>query len=320
MRHRQAYLILALAAALLSACTISEITSSKISFAPVASKATRAIITGTTYPDSVHFIVSAYHEGSVPYFEDQEASYNSTIDLWATAQDQYWPLGGTLTFKAFSPAGLRSAVAIDQTNGVTATDYTIQNTTRMTTDFCYATATVDDCSNHPESVTLTFSHALSQVVFRVKAADYYNDATHSVSITLDSLKMNGIYSVGSFADSTWTPDTNSEYSYSLSNTGTALTYTSQLPDTLTLCEYLFVPQTLGANAALSVGYSIDQTVNSTTFTFGNSPVTIPLRGTITQWLPGRKYIYTLSVGLNNNITFTATTTAWQDSGDSVVVE
>ena len=320
MRHRQAYLILALAAALLSACTISEITSSKISFAPVASKATRAIITGTTYPDSVHFIVSAYHEGSVPYFEDQEASYNSTIDLWATAQDQYWPLGGTLTFKAFSPAGLRSAVAIDQTNGVTATDYTIQNTTRMTTDFCYATATVDDCSNHPESVPLTFSHALSQVVFRVKAAEKIANTTFS----LKGVSLGNIYSVGDFAGGAWSNQA-SPQSYTLRSDGssTELTYTGDEPDTIEICAYLFVPQTLSsavdAAASLTVGYSIAQTVNSATFTLDNPPVTVPLRGAVTQWEPGKKYIYTISIGLDV-ITFTATADDWDDRTSGVTVE
>ena len=319
MRNKKAYLIMATAAMLLSACTISEITSSKISFAPVASKATRAIITGTTYPQSEHFIVSAFHDGSAPYFENEEASYNSTIALWATSTDQYWPLGGSLTFKAYSPAGV-TGLSIDQTNGVAVEDYTVQNTTQMTTDFCYATATVADCSTHPESVPLTFSHALSQVVFRVKAADYYNDANREVTLSLTSLSLDNVYSVGDFADGTWS-NQNTEYDYTLSNATTALTYgAGNVPDTIDICTYLLLPQTLSNSADLTVGYTIAQTVNSTTFTFENAPVTIPLRGTITQWEPGKKYIYTLSIGLNDNITFTATTDVWTTAEGGVTVE
>ena len=317
MRNRRAYLILALAAAMLSACTISEITSSKISFAPVASKATRAIITGTVYPNTEHFVVSAFHEGSAPYFENEEASYNSTIALWATATDQYWPLGGSLTFKAYSPAGV-TGVAINQTNGITATDYTVQNTTQMTTDLCFATATVADCSAHPESVPLVFSHALAQVELRVKAAEYISNTTFS----LKGLALKNIYSVGDFADGTWS-NQETLYDYTIFNSDTTLTYTAQVPDTLVVRAYLFVPQTLSqvenANAGLTVTYGIAQTVNSATFTMENPPVTVPLRGTITQWEPGKKYIYTISIGLDN-ITFTATADEWGDRTGGVTVE
>lgn len=323
MKTRHAYLTFVAAAVLLSACTMTEITSSKISFAPVASKATRAIITGTVYPESEHFIVSAFHDGSAPYFERLEASYNSTIALWATSTDQYWPLGGSLTFKAYSPASA-TGLSIDQTNGVTATAYTVQTAQQMTTDLCYATATVADCSTHPESVPLTFSHALAQIVFRVKAADYYNDANRTVSLSLKGLSLNNIYSVGDFADGTWS-NHDDLHEYTLSSATTPLTYNqSNAPDTIDICAYLLLPQTLSqavdAKASLTVSYSIVQTLNSATFTFENAPVTIPLRGTITQWEPGRKYIYTLSIGLNDNITFTATTDAWTTAEGGVTVE
>ncbi|MBQ7640715.1 MAG: fimbrillin family protein [Bacteroidales bacterium] len=324
MKTRHAYLTVVAAAFLLSACTISEITSSKISFAPVASKATRAIITGTVYPETEHFVVSAFHDGAAPYFERLEASYNSTIALWATSTDQYWPLGGSLTFKAYSPASA-TGLSIDQTNGVTATDYTVQSTTEMTTDLCYATATVADCSTHPESVPLTFSHALSQVVFRVKAADYYNNANSTVNLSLKGLSLNNIYTVGDFADGTWSNQESLHDFTFLSNASLALTYNAQNePDIDTVCTYLFLPQTLSsavdATASLTVSYSIAQTLNSATFTFENAPVTIPLRGTITQWEPGKKYIYTLSIGLNDNITFTATTDVWTAAEAGVTVE
>ena len=52
----------------------------------------------------------------------------------------------------------------------------------------------------------------------------------------------------------------------------------------------------------------------------NSPVTIGLNSTIAEWEPGKKYIYTLSIGLNNLITFTATAADWTEQGGGVVVE
>lgn len=320
MRNRRLYLIIVAVAVLLSGCIKSEIVSNKISFAPVASKATRAIITGTTYPQGESFVVSAFHTGNAPYFESLTASYSSTLDLWATREDQYWPLSGSLTFKAYSPSSLAGVTINSSTGAITATDYTIDTPTKLTTDFCYGTYTVDDCSNHPSSVPLQFSHALAQVVFRVTAGGYYNDESRTVAISMTSLSLDDVYSVGDFSDGTWSnPDT--EHDYTLSSTTTALTYTGTVPDTTLICSYLLVPQTLSNNAALTVGYTIAQTVNSTTFTFANDPVTIPLRGTITQWEPGRKYIYTISIGLNDNITFTATADDWTSvPGGGVVVE
>lgn len=318
MRNRKAYLILAAAAVLLSACMKSEITSSKISFAPVASKATRAIITGSTYPDSVSFAVSAFQEGSTPYFENLTASYNSTLTLWATDVDQYWPLSGSLTFKAYSPAGA-PGMAIDETNGVTATDYTIHynNTDDLQRDLCYATVEVPDCANHPEpGVPLVFSHALSQVEFRVKAANY----EEGISFAMTSLALKGINSVGDFADGTWS-NQETEVDYPLSSSETALTYTANEPDTIHICSYLFIPQRLGANAALSVGYNVAQTINNTTFTLQNPPVSVPIgvAGFIRNWEPGKKYIYTINIGLNNLITFTATAVEWSEAPNGGVV-
>ena len=319
MRNRQAYLILAAAAVLLSACVKSEVTSSKVSFAPVASKSTRAIISGATYPQTESFAVSAFHGGSTPYFENLTASYKSALNLWATEEDQYWPLAGSLIFKAYSPAGL-TGVTIDETDGITAADYTVSlhynDSDESKKDFCYATAEVADCANHPESVPLVFSHALSQVVFRVKAASY----EEGITFAMTSLALKGINSVGDFADGTWS-NQETEVDYPLSSSETALTYTANEPDTIHICSYLFIPQRLGANAALSVGYNVEQTVNNTTFTLQNPPVSVPIgvAGYIRNWDPGKKYIYTISIGLNNLITFTATAVEWNEALNSGVV-
>lgn len=312
--------------ALVSACSKSEADKpdNSISFSPVAARATKGIISGTTYPEGETFVVSAYHEGTNAYFEDLTASYSLTqngIKLWATSQNQYWPLSGSLDFYAYSPSSASSyGVDIDATNGVTATDYTVQDNTQMTTDLCYASATVADCENHPDSVPLTFSHALSQVVFRVKAAGYYSTASSTVTLSMTSLALKGIYSVGDLNQGTW-ENLGSEHNYTLSGTPIELTYNgSNQPETVDVCAYLFLPQELGPNAAISVGYNIVQRVSGTDYTLENTPVTIPLGSSLTQWEPGKKYIYTLNIGMNNVITFTASTVGWQDDGDNIIVE
>ena len=288
-----------------------------ISFMPVAEKATKAILTGTTYPTTETFKVSAFHNGQA-YFENQEAAYNSTLALWATGTDQYWPLSGSITFNAFSPASAGLTIGA---NGVSVTGYTVTTTEQMSTDLLYATETVADCSSHPASVPLTFSHALTQVVFRVKAAGYYSNNSRTVSLALTSLSLSGIKSVGDFTSANGWENQRSERNYTLSNSSTTLTYDGQnMPETIDICSYLFIPQELGANAALNVGYDVVQTVNQTDYTLANAPVSIHLGGTITQWEPGKKYIYTLNIGMDNVITFTVTAVGWQSESDNIIVE
>ena len=311
---------------LAAACSKSDVDNpdNAISFSPVASKATKAIISGTTYPEGESFVVSAYHNGTDAYFEGLTASYSLTQNgtkLWATSEDQYWPLSGSLDFYAYSPSSASSAgVDIDASSGVTATDYTVQNNTQMTTDLCYASATVADCANHPDSVPLAFSHALTQVVFRVKAAAYYTTANTTVALSMTSLSLSGIYSVGDFASGAWS-NQNTAYTYTLSNSETTLTYDGEnAPQTSEVCSFLFLPQEIPADACIHVGYKVTQRSSGNDYTLENSPVAVRLAGSISDWQPGKKYIYTLSIGMDNVITFTASAVGWQDENANIIVE
>ena len=307
-----------IAAALACACAKSEMEGNSISFEPVSSKPTKAIISGTEYPTTESFVVSAYHNGTAAYFEGLTASYQSAISLWETSTPEYWPLAGSLTFNAYSPASV-SGLTIDA-SGVSATGYTVRTTEQMTTDLCYGSATVADCSAHPDAVPLVFSHALSQVVFRVKAAGYYSTATSTVDLAVTSLSLGGICSVGDFSGGSWT-NQGTESSYTLSDTSTQLTYDGENnPETVDVCSFLFIPQTLGVDATLNVGFSISQTVSGTTYTLENSPVAVNLAGSVSEWQPGKKYIYTINVSMNNLITFTASTVGWSDESEEIIVE
>ena len=312
MRIRSFILGLTVLALFASACTKGDCQKDAISFAPVASKPTKAIISGTTYPIGESFKVSAFHNGTAAYFEGLTASRISE-NLWETSSSQYWPLGGSLLFHAYSPASANATIGA---SGVSVSGYTIQNTTQMETDFCYASATVANCDSHPNAVPLAFSHALSQVVFRVKAASYYANTT----LTLNSLSIAGIYSVGDFTGSAW-ENQDTEYTYNLSSTPTNLTYDGNTPVVTDVCSFLFIPQEFGANAALRVGYGIKQTISGTDYTLTNQPVSIPLFGSsLAAWEMGKKYIYTINIGMDNVITFTASTVGWQDENDNIIVE
>ena len=288
-----------------------------ISFAPVASKPTKAIIEGASYPVGESFAVSAYYNasaslpGSSAYFTDLTATKRASF--WEPSSNEYWPLEGRLDFHAFSPASA-SGVSISS-NGVTATGYTITSEQQMTTDLCYASAVVPDCDAHPAAVPMAFSHALTQVVVRVKAADYYSN----VSLALTSLSLGGIYSAGDFNNGEWTNQATA-HTYALSSTSTALTYdANDNPEIKEVSKSVFIPQELAHNATMSIRYCITQTISDKTYTLTN-PVTIPLCNTVDEWEAGKKYIYTLTIGMNNFITFTASAAGWQGESEDILVE
>lgn len=304
-------LIVIAALAMVSCMKETIVTRDAISFAPVASKPTKAIIEGTTYPVGETFAVSAFYNGLQPYFSGVTATKASSY--WETESPEYWPLDGQLVFHAYSPASA-SGVSLSA-SGVSATGYTITTSQQMTTDLCYASYTESDCSNHTDAVPLAFSHALSQIVFRVKAAAYYSNAT----ISMTSIGLSGIYSVGDFSEGAWS-NQKTEYTYALSNTPTTLTYSGSTPVVADVCSYLFLPQAFGPNAKMHVGYSIVQNVSGTEYTLTNHPVEIPLDGSLSQWEPGKKYIYTINIGMDNVITFTASSVSWQDENANIIVE
>lgn len=285
-----------------------------ISFAPVTAKSTKAIIEGTTYPLDVPFVVSAFYNTTYTYFQDRTATKTSSAG-WETTPAEYWPLQGSLVFQAYSPA---SAGLTLSRSGASTTGYTITTPEQLATDLCYATTSVDDCNLHPMVVPLVFSHALSQVVVRVKAAADFSTPSNTVSLALTSLSLNGINSVADLSANTWS-NQRSEHSYSLLSEVLPLTYNPE-GEPVDVCRFVFLPQPLGANAALTVGCRIVQNVSGQEYTLDNPPATISLNKTLDEWQPGKKYIYTLSVGLNNLITFTATTVDWADDGGGLVVE
>ena len=102
MRSRSFILGLTVLALFASACTKGDWQKDAISFAPVASKPTKAIISGTTYPTGESFIVSAFHNGTAAYFEDLTASRISD-NLWETSSTQYWPWAVPLPIMPIAP-------------------------------------------------------------------------------------------------------------------------------------------------------------------------------------------------------------------------
>ena len=312
MKERLAlYLIVSVATLAASACLKQDPARQVISFTPVATApATKAIIEGESYPLDESFVVSAYYGGSTAYFENSHVSYSDLSDSWSSTPAEYWPLEGSLTFQAYSPYGV-SGVSLSS-SGATATSYTVQTVAQRTTDLCFASASVADCSNPPESVDLEFHHALSQVAIRVRAAEYYSTGDYTYTLQLTSLELRDVKSVGNYSGSGWSVNTN--YNYTVFNTPTALTYDAEndnAPVFLDACQYLFLPQELDG-ATLRVGYRLTRTKDEETTEMKNTTVSLDLSaGSVTEWEAGRLYQYSIDISLDDNVALTLEVQPWE---------
>lgn len=319
---------MALAILGLQACVKIGVTGDPIAFSPVASKATKAIIDGTQFPHDVSFSITAIHTNGV-YFDDQLASYDNGMALWATAPAQYWPLSGSLNFYSYAPANVATTsgatLSMDDDYGVCASNYTCDGET----DFLFASYSVADCNNRLSSVVpLDFRHALSQIVVKIRQqADYnteINNKSNIVSISVDNVSLTGAYVSANFQQlpqANWTiTQSSSTGSYTFLASTQNLTYGAT---PIQLDRILAIPQYL-EGVALHVVYTVRQTItdNTTSETSTLSvtnPVDIPLSDHTVRWECGTRYIYTLSFGLNP-IEVTAQTADWIPDGGEVLVE
>ena len=275
-----------------------------ISFLPTTVDATKTIIDGEVYPITEEFVVSSFYNGTTPYFENKHAVYDDSNGQWKATPHQYWPLEGDLYFRAYSPYGV-SGITIGAT-GFTATDYTIQTNTDLTRDLCFAGSLSYDCSA-PQPVALQFSHMLSKVSFRVRAQDYSSTASN-LTIYLTSLTLEGVNSVGNYSGSSWS--TNTPYSYTLWTGNQELTYdaVSGLPEFIDICSYVFLPQTLHPdNARLVVGYDVIQDEETDSHSIS---VKLAENARTDSWDVAKKYTYSLSLGVYDNLDLTLDITDW----------
>ena len=218
-----------------------------------------------------------------------------------------------------------ATISFNEEDGIVAEGYTCDGTT----DFLYAGYTVADCSGSQPAVPLTFSHALSQVVIKVKqSADYtaeINNKSNIVTIKVDSLSLENMYVEADFVqlpNPSWSTTQESDIDGLEFNLGSGLSLTYGAAD-VQVGRLLTIPQTLGSVKIHTV-YTITQTItdNSTSVTevktFTN-PVDITLSQYMSAWECGKKYVYVVSYGLDP-VEVSATTVDWVPSGGEIIVE
>lgn len=227
----------------------------------------------------------------------------------------YWPMSGKVGFYAVAPASI--APTVNWADGLTLTNYNVNTADAKVTDVMFA---YNWGAKGSSALKMTFHHALSQVLVKVKTNDTYANAeikVKSVSFTNVDVEATCNYKELSTADQvanpsiTWTGNTDytatEEYYATLSAavTSSAVAYGAGI---------LTIPQTMGANAKISIAYALTQ--NGKTVEGTVSPA-------ITEaWVAGKRYIYTLNFNLDE-ITFDpdVVNTGWVDvTVDAITIE
>ena len=216
-----------LAVGAMVACTKSEVNyndASEISFAPVASVATKAAIDGTEYPTTVDFKVFSFYADDVEPGVVAEADFakfdvtyllNKTFTHKAdgifkgASHAYYWPKNGSLIFAGYSPDPSKftsTAQTYTLDDALTITGFVQPATTSKTHDLMWFNHTK---SSYREvaKVPVKFSHACSWLTFNVFSLEA--DAKfHIKKLVLNSVKTKGDFNGKT---PTWTLSTDPTY-------------------------------------------------------------------------------------------------------------
>ena len=319
---KKLFFIAALAGAALVSCTKNEVAPSaqqdEITFlAPVVGVQTKVNgLIGSTYKTGESFDVWCVHNatdisewGGAVYFSNIPATYNSGLGGWALTPTYYWPSTGKLSFVAMSPS-IANTTTYDKTNGFSITSAWSQGANESTiVDLMYSEPAFNkakaDYTDYEETadvnsykgVDITFNHALSYITFKVKTAAAYSTTKFNQK-----------------AADPWTESTSNvgeyvafDYNRAVPGSDPVTTFGElefdndpavAVPETSEK-EIILLPQALTAGQQkITVNYQIS-TDNGTSWI--DQEQVADIKGTITSWEMGKKYIYTITIGLNEII-------------------
>lgn len=266
----------------------------EIGFKAVAGAVTKAPIVGTELPTTANMVVfaskSAEEAGTYSeYFSNVEFTWRSTY--WGGTTSKYWPESGYLKFIAYYPAGIGTPV------GNATENIVISNVDASTqTDILYTNLTDAYESSAKNTVPMAFHHALAQVQVTAKVSDVNMTDVNVTSVVLTGAPISGELTLTG-TNATWDDQT----------TGSPIT----MDNTIGSIDLTEDAKSLGTGTLVVPGA---QTATLTvTYTIGGLAVTtspITIAGT---WEKGKKYIYNLSIGLDE-IKLSATVDDWATAG------
>ena len=194
--------------------------------------------TGTSFGASDTYKVYAY-SGSTKYIDG----------ITYPGGSSYWPESGTLQFLALYPASLTPAVTYTESETKYGFSYTASTTIGNQVDLMAATASGSKTS---DAVALNFSHLLSQISVKAKAAT-------SLTVNIQSVEIHNVKTTGTFNGTELTAE-EALSNYAISFTAQDLPSDGSSVDLTSTDVLLLVPQTTSAwpttaGSACSISYN-----------------------------------------------------------------
>lgn len=267
----------------------------EIGFKTVTGVMTKGPIEGTTLPTGKAMMVYASKskdnvEEYTPYFSKVPFSYTS---YWGGTPAQYWPETGYLKFIAYYPSTIGTGVTGDATTDIVITGASAANGD----DILYTNLTAEQsCASNPKPlVPMPFLHALAQVQVTAKVSDAAMTNVKVTSVVLTNPLMTGTLTIAS-SDASWASQA----------VGDPVTMNNVISSEALTDD----AKSLGKGTLVVPG---DQTATLTvTYTIGGLEVTTDPISITGKWEKGKKYIYNLSIGLDE-IKINPSVADWDDA-------
>lgn len=264
----------------------------KFGYSPIG----RATVTTT---DNFNvFKVSAYTHVDATYaasttttdlIPTTQFDYNKSELVWKAENNAvfYWPTSGYVTFFGYSPATIDSYSKSDA--AAPTLTYAVNSTIASQEDLLVTQETKSATNDRASAVSLKFTHALTQVYFKLIGEDA------DLSYTFRSVAIKGIKNKGTYTYGTgWSTDAETvDYTITKDLTFNGVTDLDKAIDSdykkLDASDQLMIlmPQTLS-------GATIEVTYSATKSGVEVHSATTPVSKTITgEWSPKDKVAYTL---------------------------
>ncbi|WP_288241060.1 fimbrillin family protein [uncultured Bacteroides sp.] len=311
-------LLAAVAALAIVGCTQNEEienvgNKAEINFNGIVGKGTRAVemnLDGLKAADK-GFYVYAYNTGSDdagtgvldnPIMEGNKVTWDATV--WKGSKTYYWPLTGKVQFFAYASSQSSTKLTTSTTDKYPAiVNYTVPALATDQEDLLVAQVT-DKTKADGSTIIFTFSHALTQVNFSVKAK---ND--DGFNYVVSDISLSGIGNVATYTygqSGAWgvPTATTGTYAYPINGENNTVTGTTAKP--LDSSALMLLPQTLGDAAKIIIKYKVVDSKGNEYYATPEGGTEILIKDGI--WGANKKMRYTLS------LTNDATPIAWDVKG------
>ena len=345
----------AVLAAAFTSCVSNEVTLPVSEDIPITysvlqkSMATRAAVTGTTYPQGVPFGSFAYYLPAGKTWRDNKADAqiyidNNKVKYDATGKDSfasnswhsdivhYWPKAGSLTFFSYSPYDvLQGKISCSKENGLKIESWTApmkpgnaaegeDGVDLMIAKSENQTGNTSSVGGYQAGVPTAFKHILCQIEVKAKL----NNPDENADYVINSITLSNIWTEAAFSNESWNSHRGAEsVTYNCGGTDGVHLNTDGKTSSEVFPAMVLIPQNRkdvsGTNGrgkpSIKIGYSYKtdkNTQKSYTRVFVEKQF-LDIDGLNQSWNQGKKYILTIAFSTQGAfLEFDTEVNGWND--------